>query len=385
MMSERPWAIIGNPENRRIQCFQQALHGRGLAPATVLSYESLLRGDTAVQSLPGNAIVRVESPGENLAVEHLLIKVGETESLAEGTCIYRGAELADLPREYGRILAPRQWYRGFVSSIRSWSNASRESTGQIWTTTADALETQFDKALCQARCATNGVPTPQSLGIITGWHDLRKKMAARGFERVFVKLATSSSASGVVAIHLKGNRVSAITSVEVVKHDDMVVALYNSLKIRRYSDLESVRELVDTLAKHRTIAEEWLPKASLGDRVCDLRLLVIAGEPRHAVVRTSRTPLTNLHLGNRRGDINEFWRRVPVTQQQELWRTCRQCAELFPKSLHLGLDVLFTPGFRQHYLLEINAFGDLLPNVIHRGLNTYESQVDTVLRGWTPL
>ena len=210
-------------------------------------------------------------------------------------------------------------------------------------------------------------------------------MAARGFERVFVKLATSSSASGVVAIHLKGNRVSAITSVEVVKHDDMVVALYNSLKIRRYSDLESVRELVDTLAKHRTIAEEWLPKASLGDRVCDLRLLVIAGEPRHAVVRTSRTPLTNLHLGNRRGDINEFWRRVPVTQQQELWRTCRQCAELFPKSLHLGLDVLFTPGFRQHYLLEINAFGDLLPNVIHRGLNTYESQVDTVLRGWTPL
>ena len=51
---------------------------------------------------------------------------------------------------------------------------------------------------------------------------------------------------------------------------------------------------------------------------------------------------------------------------------------MFPESLHLGLDVLFTPGFRSHYLLEINAFGDLLPNVVHRGVNAYEAEVEAM-------
>lgn len=250
-------------------------------------------------------------------------------------------------------------------------------------TSANALETQFDKSLCQANCAQAGIPTPKPIGVITGWDDLSHKMSELGMERSFVKLANGSSASGVIAIRQRRGKVSAITSVEVVSGHNSI-ALYNSLKIRRYAGVKEVKELVDEVARHRAYAEEWLPKATLDRRVCDLRLLVIAGEPRHAVVRTSRSPLTNLHLGNRRGYTEDFWQRLSDLQKQDVQEMCRRCAELFPESLHLGLDVLFTPGFRRHYLIEINAFGDLLPKFSHRGANSYEAQIDAVLSGWEP-
>lgn len=382
-MRHRPWVIIGNPENRRVKCFQQALASRGLSSAAVLSYESLLKGEASLQSLPANAFVRVESPGENPTVERLLIKAGVEPSQAEGSCVYDRRDLPDLPQEHGRILAPRQSYLGYVSSMKKWFANSHDSPAQLWTTTAEALETQFDKALCQSRCAQAGIPTPRRLGVISGWEELSQAMTDAGIERAFVKLANGSSASGVMAIYRRANKISATTSVELVESSSGPV-MYNSLKIRTYRDVADVRNLVDTVAKHRAYAEEWLPKASLGRRVCDLRLLVIAGEPRHAVVRTSRSPITNLHLGNRRGDIDEFWQRISEEQQHELWKTCRRCAELFPGSLHLGLDILFTPGFRRHYLLEVNAFGDLLPNITHRGASTYEAQVDALTNGWEP-
>lgn len=383
-MTRRPWVIIGNPENRRVRCFQQALASRGQPIASVLSYKSLLREEASLASLPEDAIVRVESPGENLTVERLLIKAGIEPSQAEGSCIYKHADLTNMPQEHGRILAPRQSYLGYVATMRDWFAKSRHSTDQLWATTPEALATQFDKALCQASCTQVGIPTPKRIGIISGWEQLSQAMSDAGIERSFVKLANSSSASGVIAIHHRRSKTSAATSVELVQSSSGAV-LYNSLKLRNYRDIADVKSLVDAVAKHRAYAEVWLPKASISRRICDLRLLVIAGEPRHAVVRTSRSPITNLHLGNRRGDIDEFWQRISEEQQHELWKTCRRCAELFPGSLHLGLDILFTPGFRQHYLLEVNAFGDLLPDITHHGANTYEAQVDALINGWVPL
>lgn len=382
-MTHRPWVIIGNPENRRVRCFQQALASRGQPIASVLSYESLLSGDVSLASLPQDVIVRLESPGENANVERLLIRAGVDPSQAEGSCVYDRKDLPGLPQEHGRILAPRQSYLGYVTTMRDWFANSDDSTDQTWTTTPEALTTQFDKALCQASCAQAGIPTPKRIGIISGWEELSQAMSDAGIERCFVKLANSSSASGVMAIHYRGNKTTLATSVELVQSSSGAV-LYNSLKLKNYRDIADVKSLVDSVAKHRAYTEEWLPKASIARRVCDLRLLVIAGEPRHAVVRTSRSPITNLHLGNRRGDIDEFWQRISEEQQHELWKTCRRCAELFPGSLHLGLDILFTPGFRRHYLLEVNAFGDLLPNITHRGASTYEAQVDALTNGWEP-
>ncbi len=76
--------------------------------------------------------------------------------------------------------------------------------------------------------------------------------------------------------------------------------LVNSLRVRSYGTEEEVAALIDMLAPDGLHVERWLPKATLDGRVFDLRVVVIGGEPTHAVVRTSRTPMTNLHLGGAR-------------------------------------------------------------------------------------
>ncbi|RUS95886.1 hypothetical protein DSM106972_088990 [Dulcicalothrix desertica PCC 7102] len=59
--------------------------------------------------------------------------------------------------------------------------------------------------------------------------------------------------------------------------------------------------------------------------------------------------------------------------------TCEQAAKLFPTSLYCGVDLLILPDWKQHAILEINAFGDLLPGILWNGMDTYTSEVKAML------
>ena len=43
-----------------------------------------------------------------------------------------------------------------------------------------------------------------------------------------------------------------------------------------------------------------------------------------------------------------------------------------------GRDLLVAPGFRQFAVAEVNAFGDLLPNLLHDGRDTYSAELAEV-------
>ena len=53
--------------------------------------------------------------------------------------------------------------------------------------------------------------------------------------------------------------------------------LYNSLRVRVYETSGEVAAIVDALAPDGLHVERWLPKAALGGRVVDLRVVVVAG------------------------------------------------------------------------------------------------------------
>ena len=92
-------------------------------------------------------------------------------------------------------------------------------------------------------------------------------------------------------------------------------------------------------------------------------------------LQSRQSPMTNLHLLNRRRDPAELWPRMSAAARDALSNTCRRVASLFPSMVCLGIDVLLAPGFCHHAVLETNAFGDLLPGVLHDGLETYTAQV----------
>ena len=141
---------------------------------------------------------------------------------------------------------------------------------------------------------------------------------------------------------------------------------------------EEVLELFEILAEEGAIVEEWLPKAEIQGCNFDLRVVVIKGVARHFVVRLGKSPMTNLHLGNARGDAVLFRDTIPEADWQQLRRVCEAAFAAFPKGLYAGVDVLLSPGFTKKTIVEINAFGDLLPNIVHEGLDTYGAEIEAL-------
>ncbi|MFE5095443.1 STM4014 family protein [Streptomyces sp. NPDC056638] len=358
------FAVVGVPGNRRVALFQDAVRAAGLPPARVVPWLDVLRGEAAFR--PGET-VRMDSPGEDAEVERLLRAVGDPARV-EGTAL---------------------WYARFTSAVRAVARAAAAS-GAVLLDDPDDVAVLFDKRLCHAVLDGAGVPVPASptsgaaAPAVRDWADVRDRMAAHGMPRAFVKPAHGSSASGVLAVETAGpGRVRATTSVE----RDAAGRLFNSLRVRRCTTEREVAAIVDALAPDGLHIERWLPKATQRGRAADLRVVVVAGRATHAVVRTSRSPMTNLHLGGERGSLDDV--RAAVEATGGSWAgalaVCERAAACFPDTLCVGVDLLPATGWRRFAVGEVNAFGDLLPRLTGlagsgaEGLDTYAAQVAAVL------
>jgi hypothetical protein len=80
--------------------------------------------------------------------------------------------------------------------------------------------------------------------------------------------------------------------------------------------------------------------------------------------------MTNLHLGNQRGDETTLREAIGDVGLASAFRLAERAAACFPDSLYAGVDVLLDSSHRA-WVGEINAFGDLLPRLLHRGESAY--------------
>jgi hypothetical protein len=92
--------------------------------------------------------------------------------------------------------------------------------------------------------------------------------------------------------------------------------------------------------------------------------------------------MTNLHLLNERGDEDAVRERVGRSAWAAAMRNCELAMECFPESLYAGVDLLFTPDFRRQAVIEVNAFGDLLPGVFWQGQETYAAELRAMAGAW---
>ncbi|MFG2639920.1 STM4014 family protein [Streptomyces sp. NPDC048370] len=358
--------VVGNPDNRRVGYFRDAVRAAGLPEARVEPWLDVLRGGGRFH--PGET-VRLESPGEDADVERLL----------------RGTD------DPTRVEGTARWYESFTAATARLARTVGEAGAVLIDDPAEPA-VLFDKRLAHARLREAGVPVPESPTSgpdgqpVRDWADVRSLMAGFGLPRVFVKLAHGSSASGVLAVETNGTgRVQATTSVERAPDG----RLFNSLRVRRYTTEREVAAIVDALAPDGLHIERWLPKAVQHGRAADLRVVVIDGRATHAVVRTSRSPMTNLHLGGARGDLGAA--RAAISAAGGRWGdamdVCERAADAFPGTRCVGIDLLPAVGWRRFAVGEVNAFGDLLPGLTGlpgsgaEGLDTYAAQVAALLCG----
>ncbi len=373
------FVVVGNPGSRRVELFQAALGRLGLPPAQVVAYADLLAGrECLAGAIQPGALVRIELPGKDFEVERALLIAGADAAEAEG-CEWIGCAAAErLMFEKGRILPSRQWYLGWCAALRLVERQLAACPAHRLMSAPADIALMFDKCGCHQRLAGAGVPVPRALGPLDSYDQLLDQMRQTGRARVFVKLAHSSSASGVVAYQASRDRHQATTTVEMVRQGGEL-RLYNSRRIRVYRDQREIAELIEALCRHRVHVEEWLPKAGFANRTFDLRVVVIGGRARHLVARLSRGPMTNLHLLNERGDIDAVLGRIGPVAWEAARQSCERAMRCFGGSLYGGVDLLISADYRRHAILEVNAFGDLLPGVLCDGVDTYAAEILAML------
>jgi hypothetical protein len=374
--------IIGNLDNRRVTGFVEALARRGWPAPILLAHRELLAGLGPLASLPDEPLfVRIDSLGEDLEVERMLLERGFAALPEAAACVrVEPAALRREPPRFGQLLAPRQHHAGVLDYFDAL--AAVFATKQHWrilNPIAD-LHVLFDKIACSRRYAAAGIPVPDQLPELATIHStaqLREAMAELRWPAVYVKLSCGSSASGLALYRHVPSRPAHERDMVLTTVARTPEGRFNSLQLQRLDTRPDVDELLDWLLGEGAQIERAIAKAQLDRRTFDLRVLVIAGEPAFCVVRQSRHPITNLHLGGTRGDLDALRNQVP----EPVWAAAmHSCQRVFQQHacLHVGVDLLFESGLRGHRVIEANAFGDLLPGLTRAGLSVYEWELEAL-------
>ncbi len=370
------FALIANPENRRAAFFAEACQELGCPAPRVLPWREVLQDEYPLEAnLAGVGALRIESPGENFGVERQVLEMGSQAASREGLWPWISREEASrLEEDHGRLRLQRQWYHGWLAALAKIRTVTDAAGLPLMNRTED-IAVAFDKLATQERLRVAGVPVAQNLGICQDFAGLQQRMQEAGLRRVFLKPCHSSSASGVVALETDGTHRWQATTSAVLTMSGSGPRLHNSLRLQRLREPDAIRQLVDAVCQERALAERWIPKASIGGRTFDLRILVIAGTAAHVVVRTSHSPITNLHLGNERGDPAAVRHQLGAAKWAAAMETASAAAGCFPACHYLAVDLLVDSNHRKFAVAEVNAFGDLLPRVQWQGRSTYGAEL----------
>ena len=349
--------LVAPPQGRRALAFQASLERLGWPLARVVPYLDVLEGRAHLAELvrPGS-VVRFESPGEDIQTELHLIERG-------------GGEPVDLAA--GELAPLRAWHAGFAGVLAELDAHLGQAPPHHRMQRSEHILGMFSKPDTHARLRAAGVNVAPALPEIHSFDELMAQARDHGWTRLFVKLAYGSSGSGVVALQWNArSQVSARTTVRRVNGQ-----LYNSRRLVTLTNWADIAALIDELAAHRVHVEQWLPKISFGGLTSDLRVVVIGGRAQHTLLRSSGGPVTNLHLGNKRGDVQAFAASLGPERWAEVGRLAERALAAFPGALYAGVDVLLTPGARQMAVLEVNAFGDYHRGVEFGGHDTYAAEL----------
>lgn len=386
------WIVVGNPDSSRVCGFSRVLKQTSDLDCTVLSYADFLYKPQQIQAgllqqLQNAArfyracsnrkidtlLVRIEAPGESTELLNALISRGTKQSMMS-------QRPGDVPVcDHGEFNGLDYWFAGYKQLLRQIANLIKQvgkSTGlpvNFMNSVSDILA-MLDKYKCQQGLRQAGIRVPRLLGLVTDSSHLFSIMRGHACYRVFGKPRYGSSASGLFALemHPSRTRFKMTTTVELENNGGQY-RLFNSLKIKTYTDEPTIRKIVDRLCEDDFYIEQWIPKPRFNDHTYDLRAVLVAQKQCQYIVRTSRSPMTNMHLGNAKQTIDAV--SLSSKQRAALDETMINVAKCFPEAGYMGVDVIIPSGSSRPVVLEVNAFGDHVNGFSNTGDRIYREEI----------
>jgi hypothetical protein len=371
------YVVVANPDSKRWRTYAADLTAfwqeRGVRPdVEVVPWAEVVPRDGNLDGLAAfdrPALVRLESPGRDFAVTRLLLQAGARDSPEEDD-----TDWASLPERKGWLVRPGLLYRGFRRVLRGLRQAFDARPHLQPLSCPLAVAELFDKNATAARLAAAGLPCPPSLEAPATPAALLDELRARRWPTAYVKLNTGSSASGIAVVHALDREPWATSSVVQLGGD-----FYGTRRLRRCAGA-GLHELLQFLLREGVCVQRGVPMAQLDGENFDVRVVVLHGEPAFTVFRLSPWPMTNLHLGGRRGRPEVCRAAVPPRVWLDALADCAAAARLYPCAA-VGVDLLFERGYLRHYLLEANAFGDFFPGLTDaRGRTVHRAEVEATAR-----
>jgi hypothetical protein len=369
------YVVVANPDSVRWRAYEPDLRGfwaaRGVsAEVELVPWCEVVPRDGNLDGLPAfdrPAIVRLESPGRDWEVAKQLLQAGARANGEAGDWL-------NLPHEKGRLVRPLLFYQGFCRVLQGLEASFAQRPHLRPTACPLELAEMFDKNATSTRLAGAGIPVPPSLSAPETAEELLQAIHERHFSTAYVKLNTGSSASAIAVVHAPGENPWAISSIACLRG-----GFFSTRQLIRHTGAR-LHEVLNFLLREGSCVQQGIRMAQMDGQNFDVRVVVIHGEPAFTVFRLSGNPMTNLHLGGRRGDPLRCREAIPIRTWLDGIDHCVEAAGLY-HSAAVGIDLLFESGYARHFVLEVNAFGDFFPGLVDgAGRSVHQVEIEATAR-----
>lgn len=357
MDKKHQFITIGFTNSRRVKFWENALQQKN-CKHELITYEQVLKNNLPKITEP--TTLRITSPGEDFNIHKKLLALGG----------YLNAN--DLVFHKGLIYPNNYWYKGWCIVLERIASFIEENPLLKVMNSPAAIQLVFHKLNTQKFLAENSIRTPQLIiGKISDYDALITELEERNINQVFIKPYHGSSASGVMAFRQSKGRQVLYTTISLQANGQ----LYNHLQLQKYTSIADIKTIINTMIPTGLLVEKWIRKKRFQEKSIDFRILIIRGKAIFIVPRMSQHFITNLHLGNEKGDITAVekeWGKPLIEAAKSL---AVQAVKKINNLFYAGVDVAISNNGAP-YLLEINAFGDMLLNINRNNKNTYEYELE---------
>jgi hypothetical protein len=361
--------VLGSQRHREFMANVAQSHSR--LSYTAIDYQEVIaEPELFGRRFSDESIFRLDSTAQSFSLQKLLLRLGASTAEEEKCSFLPVNEIDQFRERFGEFIYPSQYYYGLNKLMQIINEQVK--CRERWLTKPDIAGLLFDKAKVVEICEAEGIPAPMRLFECYSLSDIQGWMNTQNLREVYVKHRFGSSACGIALLRTVGTEIFAITSV--ANHNGR---RWNSLRPRSLRGEQSVGELVNYLINEGAQIEVGIPKRRIDGMGFDCRFIVINNRIDFIIVRKSRAPFTNLHMGGVRDTFQALKTCVSASLLQEASDACLKLAQLFDQFV-LGVDIVFSKKSDTFYVLEVNSFGAFFPNLRREGRTVLDWELNAI-------
>lgn len=369
---ETNFLIIGDLNGRRINSFIECLNNLGFRNYKVITWnELLLDVNIFRKNLKENTIIKIEPPEKDMNIYSGFLKLGSSK----GEVSKKDIEKIDFST--CEIVAPAQWYEGFKILLSHMENIFLNEKHKNIFLMNDFKEilVMMDKGktyeILEEKMKDYDFYLPKKIDTPKNYREFREVYGNK-ITKCFIKLRYGSGGTGIIAY--KNNpkllEESIFTSLNFENKDGKQI-FYSNNKVNYFEDKDKIKNLIDWVLLNGAHVESWIPKASYEGYAFDTRVFVINKNSEYLISRLSKTPITNLHLRNKRMESRDI---ISEEHINIISKAAEDVMKVFHNSLYAGIDVVCSKGYRP-YIIDVNPFGDLFHNLLGTDKNTHYLEI----------